>query len=155
MIFKIAIQNQIELLQQQQAVLYQQQLVSNPILGQAFPNRSGSHRRVQSTVPVGMPGGAFGGAAMGQFGAQMPGIGADAQGGMGRGHGRRHSVNVLNKSPGASFSYSNNFAQEGFDDGFAPPPAMTAHSRQASRADSSWRMSECLCWILFLFTHTN
>ncbi len=141
LIVQIAIQNQIEALQQQQHALYQQQLVSNPILGQAFPNRAGSHRRVQSTVPVGMPS-AFGAAAMGQFGAQMPSIGADAQGAMQRGHGRRHSVNVLNKSPGASISYSNSYTQDGFDDGFSPPPAMTAHSRQASRADSTWRMSK-------------
>ena len=83
---------------------------------------------------------------MGQFSTPMMGL--DAQQTMPRGHGRRHSVNVLNKSsgPNASISYPNTLpGQGGFDDGFQPPPAMQpAHSRQASRADSSWRMSKLL-----------
>lgn len=89
---------------------------------------------------------------MGQFG-NMGGLnlGLDGQAqGVPRGHGRRHSVNVLNKATGpgtmsGSISYGNPYAgQEGFDDGFAPPPAFGGHSRQASRADSSWRISELL-----------
>lgn len=141
----MALQNQIEALQQQQAVLYQQQLASNQILSSTFPGRVGAHRRVQSTLPVAM-GGAFGG-AMGQFGAPIPGLGLEGQQGIPRGHGRRHSVNVLNKAngPNASISYPNPYAQQaqdGFDDGFSAPLPMAAHSRQASRADTSWRMSE-------------
>lgn len=74
------------------------------------------------------------------------GLGLDGQpSGIPRGHGRRHSVNVVNKTPGqGSVSYGNSYpGQEGFDDGFAPP-SFGGHSRQASRADSSWRISECL-----------
>lgn len=116
-----------------------------------MPGRVGAHRRVQSTLPVSM--GAFGG-TMGQFGAPMPGLGMDNQQGIPRGHGRRHSVNVLNKGagPNASISYPNPYAQQnqdGFDDGFtAPPPMQGAHSRQASRADTSWRMSKLVNLIL-------
>lgn len=136
---QLAIQNQIEVLQQQQAALYHQQLASNQILGQTMPGRIAAHRRVQSTIP-GVMGGAL--SAMGQFSAPMPSISGDIQQNA-RGHSRRHSVNVLNKTagPGASISYPNAFAQEGFEDGFNPPPAGNAHSRQASRADSSWRMN--------------
>ena len=136
----MAIQSQIEALQQQQAVLYQQQLASNQILGSTMPGRVGGHRRVQSTLPSPMTSGF---SAMGQFSTPMMGL--DGQQGAPRGHGRRHSVNVLNKAAGAnaSISYPNPYAPEGFDDGFTPPPVMQpAHSRQASRADSSWRMSK-------------
>lgn len=91
-------------------------------------------------------GGGFGGAGgvMGQFGAPMGGMGIDPQQAIPRGHGRRHSVNVVNKTtgPGASISYPNPYVPDGYDDGFAPPPAFAAHSRQASRADSSWRISK-------------
>lgn len=145
---QIALQSQIEALQQQQQVLYQQQLASNQLMGSQFApmvaGRVAAHRRVQSTLPVAL-GGAFGG-AMGQFGAQIPGMGPDAQAGTPRGHGRRHSVNVVNKSTGlgASISYPASFTQDGYDDNFVQAPAMTAHSRQASRADSSWRMSKYL-----------
>ena len=141
----MALQSQIEALQQQQAALYQQQLASNQILSNTMPGRVGAHRRVQSTLPVSM--GAFGG-AMGQFGAPMQGLGMDIPQGIPRGHGRRHSVNVLNKTngPNASISYPNAYGQQhqdNFDDGFtAPPPVQAAHSRQASRADTSWRMSK-------------
>lgn len=83
--------------------------------------------------------------AMGQFGnLGSMGLGLDGQPqGVPRGHGRRHSVNVVNKTPGqGSVSYGNPYAgQEGFEDGFAPPPPFGGHSRQASRADSSWRIS--------------
>ena len=55
------------------------------------------------------------------------------------GHGRRHSVNVVNKS--ASQPGPGTASYDGFDDGFVGP-ALGGHSRQASRADSSWRISE-------------
>ncbi|EGO27535.1 hypothetical protein SERLADRAFT_346957, partial [Serpula lacrymans var. lacrymans S7.9] len=54
------------------------------------------------------------------------------------------SVNVVNKGSGqgnfgsVSFPYS---GQDGFEDGFAPPPGFGGHSRQVSRADSSWRIN--------------
>jgi protein SSD1 len=85
---------------------------------------------------------------MGQFGNMGLNMGLDGQPqGIPRGHGRRHSVNVVNKSasqgnPG-SISFGNPFGEaNGFDDGFVPPAAgFGGHSRQASRADSSWRIS--------------
>ncbi|KAF5388028.1 hypothetical protein D9615_000459 [Tricholomella constricta] len=150
---QIALQNQIEALQQQQQALYQQQLASNQVLSfqtpGLAPNR-GAHRRVQSTVPMSPGAGAtFGGLQnpMGQFG-NMGGLnlGLDGQTqGIPRGHGRRHSVNVVNKAGGhpgmGSISYGNPYAgQEGFEDGFAPP-AFGGHSRQVSRVDSSWRIN--------------
>ncbi len=85
---------------------------------------------------------------MGQFGnfGAMNNMGLDGQTqGIPRGHGRRHSVNVVNKGGAqGSISYNGNSfpPQDGFDDGFAPP-AFNGHSRQASRADSSWRISKC------------
>ncbi|KAG5638203.1 hypothetical protein H0H81_001300 [Sphagnurus paluster] len=150
---QIALQNQIEALQQQQQALYQQQLASNQVLSFQTPGLAptrGAHRRVQSTVPM-SPGAAatFGGLQnpMGQFG-NMGGLnlGLDGQTqGIPRGHGRRHSVNVVNKTGGqpgmGSISYGNPYVgQEGFDDGFAPP-SFAGHSRQVSRADSSWRIN--------------
>jgi protein SSD1 len=85
---------------------------------------------------------------MGQFGSYAAlGAGLDGQSqNIPRGHGRRHSVNVVNKvgnQPGmGSISYPNPYAaQDGFEDGFAPP-SFGGHSRQASRADSSWRISK-------------
>lgn len=147
---QIALQNQIEALQQQQQALYQQQLASNQVLSfqtpGLAPNRPAAHRRVQSTVP-GMPGGGgmnFGSpqAAMGQFGTLGNlGLGLDGQPqGVPRGHGRRHSVNVV-KTPGqGSVSYGMGGPQDGFDDGFTPA-SFNGHSRQASRADSSWRIN--------------
>ncbi|KAG5649012.1 hypothetical protein DXG03_000361 [Asterophora parasitica] len=151
----IALQNQIEALQQQQQALYQQQLASNQVLSfqtpGLAPNR-GAHRRVQSTVPMSPGAGAtFGGLQnpMGQFGGNIGGLnlGLDGQTqGIPRGHGRRHSVNVVNKTGGhpglGSISYGNPYAgQEGFDDGFSPPSYGGGHSRQVSRADSSWRIN--------------
>ncbi|OCB84520.1 CsMn04 [Sanghuangporus baumii] len=136
---QMALQSQIEALQQQQAALYHQQLASNQLLGSTLPGRVGGHRRVQSTLPSPMTSGF---SAMGQFGTPMMGL--DGQQSAPKGHGRRHSVNVLNKAtgPGSSLNYGNPYASEGFDDGFTPPPAMQpAHSRQASRADTSWRMN--------------
>lgn len=149
-ISQIAIQNQIEALQQQQQALYQQQLASNQVLSfqtpGLAPNR-GAHRRVQSTAPMSPSTGAtFGNLQnpMGQFG-NLNGLnlGLDGQSqGIPRGHGRRHSVNVVKGAqPGIgsiSYPYS---GQDGFDDGFAPP-SFNGHSRQVSRADSSWRISE-------------
>jgi protein SSD1 len=159
---KIALQNQIEALQQQQQALYQQQLASNQVLSfqtpGLAPSRSAAHRRVQSTVPMGV--GAAGGAVNAFAGSQNPmgqygnlgglNLGLDGQQqGVPRGHGRRHSVNVVNKTGSqasmGSISYGNGFpGQEGFEDGFAPP-TFGGHSRQASRADSSWRISEFPC----------
>ncbi|KAG7096895.1 hypothetical protein E1B28_004301 [Marasmius oreades] len=144
---QIAIQSQIEALQQQQQALYQQQLASNQVLSfqtpGLAPNR-GAHRRVQSTVPVGISGNpGFGGAqnGMGQFG-NLGGLnlGLDGQSqGIPRGHGRRHSVNVVNKASGAGFNPGLN--QDTFDDGFQPPAGFNGHSRQVSRADNSWRIN--------------
>lgn len=110
--------------------------------------RGAAHRRIQSQQ-VPSPGGF-------QSSYQPPApVGSYVGGGMGldqasipRGHGRRHSVNVLNKGhnsqPSQFFSYN---GVEGFDDGFQPPanapPVPTQHNRNASRtADSSWRISE-------------
>lgn len=178
---QIAIQNQIEALQQQQQHILQQQIASNQVMGSAFatpqlggasggglrqPIPSGAaaaaagHRRIQSTQ-----------AMMGQFGASgfsmpggvgsygMPGMGMtnlDASGALGLGlgaapgvrgqHGRRHSMNVINRNAGSiggDISGSPNFGVsnlEGFDDGFAPAGG-GGHSRQPSRADPTWRNS--------------
>lgn len=113
------------------------------------PNR-GAHRRVHSTVPMGASGGAFGGSQnpLGQYGnLGTLNLGLDGQPqGIPRGHGRRHSVNVVNKTgPGAiggSISYGNPYGGDGFDDGFNPA-SFGGHSRQPSRvADSSWRISK-------------
>ncbi|TFK43480.1 hypothetical protein BDQ12DRAFT_622451 [Crucibulum laeve] len=150
---QIALQNQIEALQQQQQALYQHQLASNSVLSfqtpGLTPNR-GAHRRVQSTVPMAPGAGAnFSGLQnpMGQF-ATLGGLNLGPEGqppGVPRGHGRRHSVNVVNKAVsqgGGSISYGSPYVgQEGFEDGFAPPGPMGGHSRQASRADSSWRIN--------------
>jgi protein SSD1 len=81
---------------------------------------------------------------LGQLGTLNLGLDSQSQG-LPRGHGRRHSVNVVNKpaGQGGSISYGNPYTgQEGFDDGFVPPPGFGGHSRQTSRADSSWRISE-------------
>ncbi|KAH7926750.1 RNB-domain-containing protein [Leucogyrophana mollusca] len=149
---QIALQSQIEALQQQQQALYQQQLASNQVLSLQTPGLAPNrHRRVQSTLPLGVGGGnnplnGFN-SPMGQFNSMGNlGLGIDNQpSGLPRGHGRRHSVNVVNKSNSGqggqgsvSFPYS---GQDGFDDGFAPPPGFGGHSRQPSRADSSWRIN--------------
>ncbi|KAF9268013.1 RNB-domain-containing protein [Marasmius fiardii PR-910] len=144
---QIAIQNQIEALQQQQQALYQQQLASNQVLSfqtpGLAPNR-GAHRRVQSTVPVGLATNPnFSGVqnGMGQFGNLGGlGLGLDGQSqGIPRGHGRRHSVNVVNKTSGTGFN--SGLTQDSFDDGFQPPAGFNGHSRQVSRADNSWRIN--------------
>ena len=133
-------QKQIEALQNQQQALYQQQLASNQILSLQTPglapNRPPAHRRVQSTVPMG--GNPFGSSqggmgSIGNLAGLSMGLDGQAQG-IPRGHGRRHSVNVLNKTTGQSISYSNN---EEFEDGFLPPG-------QQNRQDASWRISEDL-----------
>lgn len=152
---QIAIQNEIENLQRQQQALYQQQLASNQVMSfqtpGLVPNRAAAHRRVHSTVPMGMNTGAMGSIGsqqglMGQLGLGNVNLGLDGQPqGLPRGHGRRHSVNVVNKSGGqpGMGSISFNGLPDGFEDGFAPPPGFGGHSRQASRADSSWRLSTC------------
>ena len=138
---KIAIQNEIEALQRQQAALYQQQLASNQVLSfqtpGLAPNRAAAHRRVQSTVPMALGSQNGQQPLMGQLGLRNVGVGLDGQPqGVPRGHGRRHSVNVVNKSASQS---NTGIGQDGFDDGFAPPAALGGHSRQVSRADSAWR----------------
>ncbi|KAI0053558.1 RNB-domain-containing protein [Auriscalpium vulgare] len=152
---QIAIQSQIENLQRQQEALYQQQLASNQVLSfqtpGLAPNRANVHRRVHSTVPMGMaaPGGLnpLGQQnLMSQLGLATVNLGLDPQQqGIPRGHGRRHSVTVVNKSgsqPNLSGpGFGNQLPSEGFDDGFAPPPGFGGHSRQASRADASWRLN--------------
>jgi protein SSD1 len=109
-----------------------------------MPNR-GAHRRVQSTAPVpGMGGPGSQQGLMSQLGLGNIGLDGQPQG-IPRGHGRRHSVNVLNKSASqSSVSGLAGFQDTGFDDGFVAPSALGGHSRQASRADSSWRMSKWL-----------
>ena len=126
------------------------------------------HRRIQSTQ-----------AMMGQFGAGgivmpapgiggygMPGMGVSnldasgalglglgaAPGARGPGHGRRHSMNVINKNPtagadvgGIGPNFAANSLDGGYDDGFTPPAVGAGgHSRQVSRADPSWRGSKLM-----------
>ena len=109
--------------------------------------RGAAHRRIQSQQVPGGPG--FPGASnppqnVNTFTNQGGGLGID-QAGVPRGHGRRHSVNVVNKghasAPSQFFSYN---GLEGFDEGFQPPPAPGNgnHSRAQSRTDSSWRISK-------------
>ncbi|KAF8558770.1 RNB-domain-containing protein [Imleria badia] len=146
---QIAIQNQIEALQHQQQALYQQQLASNQVLSFQTPGLAPNrHRRVQSTLPASITGNNSVSSftpPMGQFNSMASlGISPDTQpGGLPRGHGRRHSVNVVNKSStshnnvgSVSFPYS---GQDGFEDGFALP--FGGHSRTTSRVDSSWRIN--------------
>jgi len=122
--------------------------ISAPALSSQRP---AAHRRIQSqqvspggfqnsyAPPAPAPVGSYVGGGMGLDQASLP-----------RGHGRRHSVNVLNKGhnsqPSQFFSYN---GVDGFDDGFQPPanapPVPTQHNRNASRtADSSWRISKLL-----------
>ena len=152
---QLAIQNQIEALQQQQQQLIQQQMVSSQVLASLNPQlgaqgRVNAHRRIQSQQippsPMSMGFGSFSVPGMGFNPGLGGGVGlgvpSDDQQGLPRGHGRRHSVNVLNKT-GQSIS---SFGQDGFDDGFTPPAAFGGHSRQASRADSTWRISAWICF---------
>ncbi|KAF8351411.1 SSD1 protein [Amanita rubescens] len=147
---QIALQSQIEALQQQQQALYQQQLASNQVLSfqtpGLAPSRAHVHRRVQSTLPM-SPGAAASFGALPNPIGQFAGLGALGMGqpqDMPRGHGRRHSVNVVNKSSnsqGAMNTYGLSYGtQDGYEDGFVPP-SMGGHSRQVSRADSTWRMN--------------
>jgi protein SSD1 len=145
---QIAIQNEIEALQRQQAALYQQQLASNQVLSfqtpGLAPNHAGTHRRVQSTIPVGLGGPNNQSALMSQLGLRNVGVGVGLDGqpqGVPRGHGRRHSVNVVNKAASQS---SVSVGQDGYEDGFTPTAALGGHSRQVSRADSAWRLSTFL-----------
>ncbi|KAF9534273.1 hypothetical protein CPB83DRAFT_756498 [Crepidotus variabilis] len=138
----------IEALQQQQQALYQQQLASNQVLSfqtpGLAPGRVGAHRRVQSTVPMSPGAGANFGSVqnpMGQFG-NLNGLNLTLDGqtqGIPRGHGRRHSVNVVNKAASQPNPGLTGF--DGFEDGFAAPAALGGHSRQVSRVDNSWRIN--------------
>ncbi|KAG8761464.1 hypothetical protein FRC14_003877 [Serendipita sp. 396] len=146
---QIALQNQIEALQAQQQQLLQQHLATNQVMSSSISapalsaQRSAAHRRIQSQQVS--PGGFQGG-----FQPPAP-AGGFVGGGMGldqapKGHGRRHSVNVLNKGhasqPSQFFSYS---GVDEFDENFQTPanapPVPTQHNRNASRADSSWRIN--------------
>lgn len=119
------------------------------------------HRRIQSQAIMGqfganafgMPGslGGYGIPGMGLPGLDQSalGLGLSSTGPRAQ-HGRRHSVNVINKNTGplggdlsSSPSYNANNL-DGFDDGFTAPSGPGGHSRQASRADTSWRNSEYL-----------
>jgi protein SSD1 len=80
--------------------------------------------------------------------ASALGLGLSATPGTRGGHGRRHSMNVINKNPttagpdlaGMSSNFAVNNLDGGYDDGFAPPAVGGGgHSRQPSRADPSWR----------------
>lgn len=145
------------MLQQQQQALYQQQLASNQVLSfqtaGLAPGRGppGAHRRVQSTVPVSPGAGSFAGqpSFSGNLGSLNMGLDGQSQG-IPRGHGRRHSVNVVNKAAQGSISYGNPY--EGFDDGFGAPGS---HTRQTSRADSSWRISKPFTQLLRIFVLTT
>ena len=146
---QIALQNQIEALQQQQQALYQQQLASNQVLSFQTPGLAPprGHRRVQSTVPAGLGPGPTFNPIQNQSNPGFAGVhlGLDDQHqGLPRGHGRRHSVNVVNNKSSnqgmGSISFGNPYPSGDFEDGFTPPSG--AHSRQVSRADSSWRISK-------------
>jgi protein SSD1 len=114
-------------------------LTSNAMQG----NRINVHRRTQTaTAPmlmgqgnVGLGGNSF--SALGTYGGAL-GVAPQGEDGNGnRGHGRRHSVNVLNKQSMGGFGQG---IQDGFEDGFAPPAALGGHSRNPSRVDPAWRM---------------
>ncbi|GJJ07553.1 hypothetical protein Clacol_001755 [Clathrus columnatus] len=133
---QLAIQSQIEALQQQQQQLLQQQLASNQVMGtlnSQLAGRANAHRRIQSqqipNYPMGMTG--FNMPGMGLHGGIGLGAPGDSQQGLPKGHGRRHSVNVLNNNRSDSIS---GFLQDDYDDGFQPPVGFNGHSRQASRA---------------------
>ena len=137
-------------MQQQQQALYQQQLAQNSVLSFQTPGlappRGGAHRRVHSTLPVGMGiSAAFAGpqSAMGQFGQLGNlGMGLDSQPqGIPRGHGRRHSVNVLNNKSSAQPGLGSMFPNpsDGFEDGFVPPVGLGGS--QHARSDSTWRIN--------------
>ncbi|QRV72666.1 hypothetical protein RhiJN_00680 [Ceratobasidium sp. AG-Ba] len=158
---QMALQAQIEALQQQQQQLLQQQMASGGVmstfagatnLGAGRPMQN--HRRIQSQqIPAAGGMGGFGnlqGGPMGNFGGMGMnnglgmGLPAEQNPNVPRGHGRRHSVNVINKSPGGGetlgqFNYPYNQPNDGYEDGFAPP--QTGHNRQASRSDASWRIN--------------
>jgi protein SSD1 len=78
---------------------------------------------------------------MGQFSSLGLNLGLDGQTqGIPRGHGRRHSVNVINKTAGQSNAGAPGFDE--YNDGFVPPANIGGHSRQGSRVENSWRISE-------------
>ena len=104
-------------------------------------NRAMAHRRVQSTLPASL-GNQF--SAMGQF-AVPSNIGFDLPQGFPRGHGRRHSVNVINNK-GNGIGSSTNFPSVPFDnyeEEYSTQPGISSHSRQSSHNESSWRISKC------------
>lgn len=116
---------------------------ASPQLGRGNMNNP-AHRRIQSQqVPVGLGFPNF--QPMGGFGLGG-GVGLGITGGDANkgNHGRRHSVNVINKAAeqgGPAAGLYNGSQNEGYDDGFTPV-MQGGHSRQVSRADGGWRMSE-------------
>ncbi|CAO1623899.1 unnamed protein product [Sympodiomycopsis kandeliae] len=112
---QIALQQQIEILQMQQQQLLQQSVNFNPSVhmgGHPQIDRPShqmgqftGHRRIQSHAPQsGLLGASFGSGGMGSIGnvaASNASGGSHPQTSAPRGHGRRHSVNVV-KGPGGS-----------------------------------------------------
>lgn len=110
----LVLQQQIELLQLQQQQLLQQQIQLNPSTALGGPPQQGraqgqqppvlnrgSHRRIQSHAPQSGPMGNFSTAGMNMAMPGGGGYGSQSQSSphqLPRGHGRRHSVNVLNKN---------------------------------------------------------
>lgn len=141
----LALQQQIELLQLQQQQLLQQQIQFNPstALGgqpqaarpqpQAPVSRVGGHRRIQSHAPQTGPMGSFAtsGTHLGALGLHQQQQTNASQ--LPRGHGRRHSVNVLNKNAAVS-SDPTSGAQ--LDYSFSPPPEHGMHQQQSMQSIS-------------------
>ena len=101
---QVAIQQQIEMLQLKQQQLQQQAVYQGQPGGgihQGFNGGGGGgHRRIQSHAPQTGPMGSFSssnslGGGMGAFGLNQQ---SQNQASLPRGHGRRHSVNVVNKA---------------------------------------------------------
>lgn len=161
----LALQQQIEMLQLQQQQLLQQSLnLGSPGLPQPGRGggRMGAHRRIQSHAPQSGPMGSFstggmGSMGMGSFGGG--GLGQQQQQGqqqqasqqvgsnLPRGHGRRHSVNVVNKNAAAAQASAPGNGEEGSlmqpNVDFTFPPntpqqqqliQQSAHSPSAGRA---------------------
>ncbi|PWN40199.1 RNB-domain-containing protein [Ceraceosorus guamensis] len=116
---QLALQQQIEMLQLQQQALLQQQVHFNPSsalggqptspMGPASGARGGQHRRIQSHAPQTGPMGSFStGNTFGLSGGFNPQPHQQLQqqggGNVPRGHGRRHSVNIVNKNAQAAQS---------------------------------------------------
>ncbi|KAJ9477524.1 Protein SSD1 [Pseudozyma hubeiensis] len=152
---QIALQQQIEMLQLQQQQLMQTAGLgqqghaasgANPLSGSA--HSFGGHRRIQSHAPRSGPMGSFStgtgftGGALANFAPSQP---ASQASNLPRGHGRRHSVNVLNKanqqqpraenqrsSPNAEAMQSNGPVMHANPDFSFPSTASAQRSAQAA-----------------------